>query len=380
MRFEEAYDGWQSRRLTQEEAGRLLGVGERTFRRYVDRYEEQGLEGLRDKRLTQVSPRKAPGAEVQDVAQRYRDRHTGWNVKHFYTWYQHEPGWRSYTWVKTTLQEAGLVKRGKGKGAHRKKRERSALPGMMVHQDASTHAWVPGVHWDLIVTMDDATSEHYSMVFVEEEGTHSSFLGIQQTLEAQGLFCSLYTDRGAHYWHTSQAEGKVDKKNLTQFGRAMQQLGIEMIAAYSPQARGRSERAFATHQGRLPQELALAGITDMARANRYLEEVYRPKHNAQFACPAAEDGSAFVPLLGVGLDEILCEHYERTVGKDNCVRFERLVLQIPADQHRCHYVKATVRVHRYLDGTLALFHGPRRLARYDALGKPTDGPEVKAAA
>lgn len=380
MRFEEAYGGWQARRLTQEEAGRLLGVGERTFRRYVDRYEEQGLAGLRDKRLTQRSARKAPGAEVQDVVERYRARHQGWNVKHFFSWYQREPGGRSYTWVKTTLQEAGLVTRGKGKGAHRKKRERSPWPGMMVHQDGSTHEWVPGQRWDLIVTMDDATNEHYSMFFVDEEGTQSSFLGVQQTLEAKGLFCSLYTDRGAHYWHTSQAGGKVDKKNLTQFGRAMQQLGIEMIAAYSPQARGRSERAFATHQGRLPQELALAGITDREQANRYLNDVYRPSHNAEFAHPAPQDGSAFVPLLGVDLGEILCEQHARTVGKNNCVRFEGRVLQIPADPHRCHYVQATVRVHRYLDGTLALFHGPRRLAHYDALGNPTDRPETKAAA
>lgn len=380
MRFEEAYGGWQASRLTQEEAGRLLGVGERTFRRYVDRYEEQGLEGLRDKRLTQPSARKAPGAEVQDVVARYRDRHQGWNVKHFYSWYRRDPGGRSYTWVKTQLQEAGLVTRGKGKGAHRKKRERSPWPGMMVHQDASTHEWVPGKRWDLVVTMDDATNEHYSMFFVDEEGTQSSFLGVKQTLEAQGLFCSLYTDRGSHYWHTSEAGGKVDKKNLTQFGRAMNQLGIEMIAAYSPQARGRSERAFATHQGRLPQELALAGITNMTQANRYLNEVYRPNHNVEFAHPAPEDGSAFVPLLGVALDEILCEHYERTVGKDNCVRFEGHALQIPADQHRCHYVKARVKVHRSLDGTLALFHGPRLLARYDALGHPIDGQEANAAA
>ena len=380
MRFEEAYGGWQSRKLTQEEAGRLLGVSERTFRRYVDRYENEGFEGLRDKRLTQASSRKAPGAEVQDVVARYRDRHQGWNVKHFYAWYRRDLGCRSYTWVKTTLQEAGLVSRGKGKGAHRRKRERSPWPGMMVHQDGSTHEWVPGQHWDLIVTMDDATNEHYSMFFVDEEGTRSSFRGIQETLLAKGLFCSLYTDRGSHYWHTSPAGGKVDKKNLTQFGRAMQQLGIEMIAAYSPQARGRSERAFATHQDRLPKELARAGITDMAQANRYINEVYLPHHNAEFACPAPEAGSAFVPLLGVNLDEILCEQYERTVGKDNCVHFQRRVLQIPADLHRCHYVKARVRVHRYLDGTLAVFHGPRLLARYDAQGKPTDQLEPKAAA
>lgn len=380
MRFEEAYGGWQSRKLTQEEAGRLLGVSERTFRRYVDRYEDEGFGGLRDKRLTQASARKAPGAEVQDVVERYRARHKGWNVKHFYSWYRRDMGGRSYTWVKTTLQEAGLVAKGKGKGAHRKKRERSPWPGMMLHQDGSSHEWVPGKRWDLIVTMDDATNEHYSMFFVEEEGTRSSFRGIKQTLEAKGLFCSLYTDRGSHYWHTGQAGGKVDKKNLTQFGRAMKQLGIEMIAAYSPEARGRSERAFATHQGRLPNELALAGITDMAQANRYLTDVYLPHHNAEFMHAAPEEGSAFVPLLGVNLDEILCEQHGATVNKDNCVRLKGRVLQIPADRHRCHYVRASVRVHRYLDDTLALFHGPRLLARYDALGKPIDGQEVKAAA
>lgn len=380
MRFEDVYGGWQARRLTQEEAARVLGVSDRTFRRYVDRYEEQGMEGLRDKRLTQASARKAPGAEVQDVVERYRTRHDGWNVKHFYSWYRRGAGKRSYTWVKTTLQEAGLVKKGKAKGAHRKKRDRSPWAGMRLHQDGSTHEWVPGKRWDLIVTMDDATNEHYSMFFVEEEGTQSSFRGVKHTLEAKGLFCSLYTDRGSHYWHTEQAGGKVDKKNLTQFGRAMKQLGIEMIAAYSPEARGRSERAFATHQGRLPKELALAGITDMEQANGYLAEVYRPHFNAEFAHAAPEEGSAFVALLGVNLDEILCEQYDRTVDKDNCVRFAGRVLQIPADRHRCHYVKARVRVHRHLDGTLAVFHGPRLLALYDALGRPLDERSRRAAA
>ena len=217
--------------------------------------------------------------------------------------------------------------------------------------------------------MDDATSEHYSMFFVEEEGTASSFRGIWDVIVERGLFSSFYSDRGSHYWHTPEAGGKVDKANLTQFGRAIKQLGIEMIAAYSPEARGRSERAFGTHQGRLPQELALAGITDMEAANRYLREVYRPAFNAEFAQSAPEEGSAFVPWIGAHLDDILCEQYERTVSADNCVRFERLILQIPADRHRCHYVKAKVRVHRYVSGTLAVFHGPRKLADYDSQGK-----------
>jgi transposase len=379
MRFEEAYGGWQGGRLTQEEAARLLGVCERTFRRYIDRYEDEGLDGLIDKRLNQISHRRAPVDEVMRLVDRYRSRHEGWNVKHFYAWYKRDGGGRSYTWVKNRLQEAKLVPKAAKRGAHRKRRERSPLPGMMVHQDGSTHEWVPGQHWDLIVTMDDATNEHYSMFFVDEEGTQSSFRGVREVIETRGLFSAFYSDRGSHYWTTPEAGGKVDKVNLTQFGRAMKHLGIDMIAAYSPEARGRSERAFATHQGRLPKELALAGITDMATANRYLRDAYRPAFNREFAQPPQEDGSAFVTYLGGNLNDILCEQFERTVGKDNCVRFEGLTLQIPNDRHRCHYVKVKVRVHRYQDGTLAVFHGPRQLATYDAQGTYTR-PEIKAVA
>lgn len=379
MRFEEAYAGWQEGRLRQEEAARLLGVCERTFRRYIDRYEESGVEGLIDRRLEQVSQRRAPVDEVMAVQETYRRRHPGWSAKHFYAWYRRDGGTRSYTWVKSRLQEAGLIAKASGRGKHRKRRERSPWPGMMVHQDGSTHAWVPGSQWDLIVTMDDATNEHYSMFFVEEEGTASSLRGIGDVIEARGLFSSLYTDRGSHYWHTPEAGGKVDRDHPTQVGRALAQLGIEMIPAYSPEARGRSERMFATHQGRLPRELALVGITDMREANRYLREQYLPAFNAEFMQPAMEEGSAFVPYLGRDLADILCEQFERTVGKDNCVTFETLKLQIPADRARHHYVKVKVRVHRYPDGRLALFHGPRPLAHYRPDGALADQPLQAAA-
>ena len=369
MRFEETYEGWNAGRLTQFEAARILGMCERSFRRYLLRYEAEGLEGLIDRRLEQASHRRAPVDEVIALTEQYRTRHSGWNIKHFHGWYQRAGGSRSYTWVKKRLQEAALVPKAKKRGAHRKRRERTALPGMMIHQDGSTHEWVIGQKWDLIVTMDDATNEHYSMFFVDEEGTSSSFRGVHDVIASRGLFSSFYSDRGSHYWHTPEAGGKVDKNNLTQFGHAMKRLGIEMIAAYSPEARGRSERAFGTHQGRLPQELALAGITDMETANRYLQEVYRPAFNTEFSQSAPEEGSAFVPWIGGNLDDTLCEQYERTVSADNCVRFETLILQIPADRHRCHYIKVKVRVHRYVSGHLALFHGPRKLADYDEKGK-----------
>ena len=382
MRFEEVYEEWQEGRLTQVEIAQILGVSERTLRRHIERYESAGLEGLLDKRLTQISHKRAPVDEVIGVVDLYKREYSGWNTRHFHSWYKRDhAGTRSYTWVKNRLQEAGAIVRAKTRGKHRKKRDRAPLPGMLVHQDASTHAWVPQVYWDLVVTMDDATGKHLSMFFCDEEGTASSLHGIGQTIARFGLFCSLYTDRGSHYFYTPEADGKVDKSRPTQVGRALAQLGIEHIAAYSPEARGRSERAFQTHQERLPKELAKAGITDLQAANRYLEEIYLPRHNDEFAVPPAQEGSAFIAYLGGALPDILCEHHERVVGKDNCVSFESMSLQIPADGVRHHYVKVKVRVHRYVDGTLALFHGPRRLARYDAKGKlQLPESEIKLAA
>jgi len=373
MRFKEAYFGWTEKRFTQEEAARLLGICERTFRRYLIKYEEEGMEGLTDKRLSQISHRRAAVDEVIEITYLYKNRYSNWNVKHFYSFYkkQHD-GKRSYTWVKTILQNAGLVAKSSKKGTHRKKRERAALEGMMLHQDGSDHEWVAGTRWDLISTMDDATSKHYSMFFVEEEGTASSFQGMKEVIEKHGLCCSVYTDRGSHYWTTPEAGGAVDKQNLTQFGRAMHHLGIEMIPAYSPEARGRSERAFRTHQERLPKELAMHGITTMVEANEYLKNIYMPAFNAEFAVPAASEGSAFVSWLNGNIDDILCEQHERIVRKDNCVSFEGLLLQIPKDHYRCHYNKVKVRIHRYVDGQLAIFHGPRKLAEYDSKGQLKD--------
>ena len=377
MRFEEAYAGWRRGHLTQEEAGELLGMSGRNFRRYIERYREEGEAGLLDKRLTRASNRCAPVDEVLALCDLYAERYSGWNVRHFHRFYRrHHGGARSYSWVKNKLQERGLVKKAKGRGKHRRKRERAPMEGMLLHQDASTHEWVRGRKWDLVITLDDATSRHYSMFFVEEEGTASSFRGMRDVIEGHGLPSSLYTDRGSHYWRTPKADGPVDKVNLTQFGRAMKQLGIEMIPAYSPQARGRCERMFETHQGRLPRELALHGITEMESANRYLAERYLPAFNEEFGVAPAMEGSAFVPWIGGSLEDVLCEQHERTVGHDNTVSFDGMKLQIPADGYRFHYVKARVRVHRYMDGRMGIFHGPRKLAEYDANGALMDDSQA----
>ena len=378
MRFEELYERRQQRILTMAEAGEMLGVTERTFRRWSGRYDAEGADGLQDRRIGRASARAVPVDEALRMLTLYETRYTGWTVKHFHErWQTEHGGTRSYSWTKKTLQAAGQVVRAPRRGAHRKKRPRKPLPGMMLQQDGSTHEWIPGCQWDLIVTLDDATSTIYSAFFVEEEGTRSSLRGLQEVIETQGLFSSLYTDRGSHYWHTDEAGGKVDKIRLTQVHRALQQLGITLIPAYSPEARGRSERAFRTLQDRLPKELALAGIIEMAAANRYLATQFLPAHNQRFAVSASEVGTAFIPWVGPHLTEMLCVQEERVVAKDNTVHYHRQRLQIPQDPHRFHYVKVTVRVHEYPDGTLAVFHGPRCLARYDAEGRLIE-PEGEA--
>ncbi len=373
MRFIQTYEDWETGRLTQSEAAQILGICERTFRRQIVKYEASGMDALLDKRLNQASRRKAPADESLKLANLYRNNFANYNVRHFHQIYQDRGGLdgrtRSYSWVKSVLQGQQLVKVAKARGKHRIKRERKALPGMMIHQDASTHRWVAGAVWDLVVTMDDSTGEHLDMRFVPEEGTASSMAGIKAVLQTKGIPSSFYSDRGAHYWSTPTAGGKVDKVNLTQFGKAMQRLGIEMIAAYSPQARGRSERAFKTHQGRLPQELASAGITAVQTANAYLQEVYMPNFNKHFAVVAAQEGTAYVPLRGFDVDEILSERHERVVSNDNCVSYKKLKLQIPADRHRHHYVRAKVQVRIDTQGQISLYHGPRLLAKYDDQGE-----------
>jgi transposase len=380
MKFEEVYGRSYRGELSQQEAAEVLGISERTFRRWRDRYEVAGADGLYDRRLGRASARRAGVDEVMAVLELFDTRYWDFTAKHFWEKLVADHGFqRSYNWVRLTLQARGRVRPAPRRGAHRRKRPRRPMAGMMLHQDGSSHEWVAGEIWDLVVTLDDATSDVYSGFFAAEEGTMSTFRAVGEVIAAKGLFCSLYADRAAHYWHTPEAGGKVDKDNPTQVGRALAQLGIELIAAYSPEARGRSERMFGTLQKRLPQELRLAGITNMEEANRFLKEVFWPAHNARFARPAEAPGSAFVAFAG-NLQDILSIQEERVVAGDNTLRYKNRTLQIPADRHRHHYVKARVRVHEYPDGTLAVFHGPRCLARFDADGQTIETDDGRQAA
>jgi len=370
MRFLDILGRYEAAEFSQMEAAELLGVGERTFRRWRGRYEEDGEAGLLDRRLGKASGKRVASDWEAQVEALYKTRYAGFTAKHFHEHLarDHAFAW-GYTWTKAFLHSRGLLEKAKRRGAHRRKRPRRPMPGMMLHQDGSRHAWLAGLpQLDLIVTLDDATSAILSAFLVEEEGTDSTFRALAEVFGRHGLPLSLYTDRGSHYFHTPEAGGKVDRKHLTQVGRALEHLGVEHIAAYSPQARGRSERAFHTLQDRLTKELALAGIDAVEAANAFIRDVYIPAHNARFAVPAEQEGSAFVAVKGVDLGEILCLQEERQVGNDNCVTFNRLKLQIPESPLRPHFVKAKVKVRQYQDGTHAVFHGQRCLGRYDDKG------------
>lgn len=368
MRFEGLLDRNERGELSQLEAAQWLGVSERTFRRWCGRYREEGAAGLLDRRLGKPSPRRAPESELARARALYAEMYGGFTVKHFHEKLVRRHGYKlGYTVTRLALQRAGLVRKAPRRGAHRRKRPRQPLAGMMLHQDGSRHAWLAGrPPLDLIVTLDDATSAITSAFLVDEEGTMSSFRGLAETIAGKGLPIALYTDRGSHYFHTPEAGGKVDKNTLTQVGRALAQLGIEHIPAYSPEARGRSERAFRTLQDRLVKELALAGITTVEAANRFLAEVYLPDHNARFAVPPEGEASAFVACRPEQWREALCRHETRRVGNDNTVLWKGRSLQIPPSRLRPHFVRAKVRLHEYPDGAVALFWGPHRIAEFPA--------------
>jgi transposase len=372
LKFDDVNSRYQGGKLGCEGAAELLGVDVRTFLRWRKRHEETGSSDWEDRRLGKPSPRRAADVEVEKITRLYREKYRGFNVAHFHAYLCWEEGFsRSYSWVKRILGAAGLVVPGKRGGDHRLRRPRRPQTGMMIHQDASTHNWFGENNCDLVVTMDDANSEITSAFFCPQEGTLSSMRGIAETIGNYGVFCSFYTDRGSHYWFTPEAGGKVDKTRLTEVGRALKQLGIKHIPAYSPEARGRSERMFSTLQGRLPAELALHGITTMDAANAYLRDTYQARHNREFTVPAADLEPAFIPYVGRSLADILCLQEERVVGKDNTVSYQGKILQIQASAHRHHYVKAEVTICHYPDDCLAIFHGHQCLARFDKTGQPT---------
>jgi transposase len=374
-----------AKKITWLQAAEILGVSDRHLRRWRDKYEQFGFHALFDGRRGRKSPRSVPVALVEEVLRLYQERYFDFNVKHFHEKLKREHAITlSYTWTKGILQGAGLVKRAPKRGQHHRRRPRRPLPGMLLHIDGSQHQWFGDERWhDLIVILDDATSRIYYAQLVEEESTRTVLCALRQVVEQEGLFCSLYSDRASHFWLTPKAGEAVDRQALTQVGRALRELGIQLIPAYSPQARGRSERSFRTWQGRLPQELRLAGITTLAEANRFLAESYVEQFNHSFSVAATEEGTAFVPCTRADLERVFCLQHERVVARDNTVSFARLCLQIERQKWRSTLAGCRVIVYEHLDGTLSLGYGAHEVGRYSADGKPlragTSKDEVKQA-
>ena len=367
-----------AKKITWWQAAEILGISDRHMRRWRERYGKEGYNGLLDRRRGKPSRRRVPVATVEKVFALYREKYFDLNVQHFHEKLQAEHGIElSYTWVKQALQGAGLVARGRKRGAHRKRRVRRPLPGMLLHIDGSRHQWFQDERWyDLIVILDDATSEIYYAQLVEEESTATVMAALQEVIERKGVFCALYSDRGSHFWLTPKVGGKVDYHRRTQVGRALHELGIQMIPAYSPEARGRSERNFGTWQGRLPQELRLRQIRTLTAANQFLREHYVSAFNRRFQVASAQRGNAFVSSRSRDLERIFSLQFERTVNRDNTVSFQNLSLQIQRVRWRATLAGCQVVVHQHLDGNLSLTHGPHCLGRYTAQGAAIDATQT----
>jgi len=370
MKIQEVLLRAMARKITWFQAAEILGFSDRHLRRIRERYEEFGYDGLFDRRWGRASPKRVPMATVEKVLGLYREKYFDLNVRHFHEKLGEKHQIElSYTWVKAALQGAGLVARARKRGVHRRRRERRPLPGMLLHIDGSRHQWFQDERWyDLIVILDDATSEIYYAQLTEEESTLTVMAGLKEVVESKGAFCALYSDRGSHFWLTPKAGAKVDPHRLTQVGRALRELGVQMIPAYSPQARGRSERNFGTWQGRLPQELRLQGMHTLEAANRFLREHYLAEFNRRFQVPARERGSAFVRRSSKDLDLVFSLQFERTVNRDNTVAIQDLHLQIERVRWRATLAGCTVTVHQHLDGTFTITHGPQRLGHFSAQG------------
>lgn len=372
MKVQEVILRAMAKKITWWQAAEILGISNRTMRRWKWRYEHDGFKGLLDGRKGKPSWKRVPAGETERILALYRDTYFDLNIRHFYEKLTSQHGVTlSYTWVKNLLQGAGLVKKSRDRKPHRKRRPRRPIPGMLLHIDGSHHQWFQDDRWlDLLVILDDATSEIYYAQLVEDEDTRTVMTALREVIVQKGLFCALYSDRAGHFFYTPKAQQQVDHRQLTQVGRTMKDLGIQMIPAYSPQARGRGERSFSTWQGRLPQELRLRGLTTLAEANTFLRHEYIQEFNSRFTVPATQSGNAFVAIGSQDLDRIFSIQHERTVNKDNTVHLANMVLQIEPTTWRSTLAGCRVLIQQRLDRTIVISYGPHVIGRYTQQGDP----------
>lgn len=358
-------------KLTWSQAADVLGVSPRHMRRIRADYQDHGVHALRDKRGGRPRKKRIKEETVALICQLKRDTYEDFSIKHFHEKLTDEHGVDiSYSWTKQILQNAGVVKKARGRGKYFRKRERRPMRGMLLHIDGSTHEWIPGLpKWDLIAVLDDADGKLVYAQFFEEEGSLSTFAALHYVLKKYGRFCELYHDRGSHFGRTSKAGQRPDEEQNGQVSRALKALGIKQIFANTPQARGRSERAFGTLQGRLPQELRVNGIKNYEDANVFLEKEFVRSFNRRFTVRPRLPESVYVPMTGLDLDLLLSAQHERTVKNDNTVTFQGITLQIPSTRTRHHYARCPVLVHELTRGTLAISYMGTLVAEYTRDGE-----------
>ena len=368
-----------AKQISWIQAAEILGRSPRQVRRMKSNYEKHGFHALFDGRIGKASPRRVPIETVEEVFRLYREEYFDFNVRHFHEKLVEKHSIAvSYTWTKCLLQAAGLVAKDKPRNKHLKRRVRRPLPGMLLHIDGSHHQWFGDDRFfDLIVILDDATSEIYYAQLVEAESTRSVMLSLRKVIETRGIFCALYSDRASHFFLTPKAGEPVDRQSLTQVGRALRELSIQLIPAYSPQARGRSERSFRTWQGRLPQELRLRQINSLEEANDFLQKEYIAEFNQRFTVESELEGTAFVPCQRTDLDRVFSIHSERLVNRDNTVKFQNLILQIEKQSWRSSLAGCRVIVYQHLDNTLSIGFGAHTVNRYSADGMPLEPISIK---
>jgi transposase len=382
MRVREVLMRAVNREISWIQAADILGCTPRSLRRWKLRFQKFGMDGLVDGRTRgHRSPSWIRPAEVEPLLTLYRTRYAGFNVRHFCSIARREHGLKwSYSFVRQALQNAGLVKKRRPRGRHFLRRPPRACFGEMLHLDGSRHAWLAlqSERQCLIVVVDDATRRILYAQLSEQETTEAVMAALAAVFQRQGLPQSLYTDRAGWAACTRGSDGRPRSDRPTQVQRALQRLGVEHILAYSPQARGRGERVNRTLQGRLVNELRVAGIRSLAGANRYLDDVFLPNYNTELGRPAADPASAFVTAGDADLEQILCHEELRTVGRDNTVTLEGVRMQITKQPGRPTCAGLEVTVRRHLDGTHSIWRGPRCWGRFDGRGRPSRASETAA--
>ena len=358
-------------KLSWVQAADILGYTPRHMRRLKTMWLRQGYDGIRDQRGMQPRRRRIPLATIRALCALKRRQYPDFSIQHFWERATEQHGFTlSYTWTRLVLQAAGLAEKAPARGKYRRRRERRPMVGMLVHLDASTHRWLPALPMqDLMVALDDADGRILDARFVPQEGTAATFASLLAVLTQYGRFAELYTDRGSRSAAPAARGAPPDADQHGQVSRALATLGIRQIFARSPEARGRSERAFGTIQGRLPQELRVAKIRTYAAANAYLREHFVRDFNRRFTVRPTQPASAYVPLQGLDLRLVLSSQHGRQVQNDHTVQYEGRVLQLPRSPVRPHFVRCRVLVHDFPDSTLGISFQGQLLATYSRDGE-----------